>query len=66
MDKNTENSDVYAKEIISLYIDEPADQNIVEKVSSDLANNNIHVSEEDIMKKFEDSFNDAKAQIMND
>ena len=65
MDKNTEDSDEYAKEIISLYIDKPIDQNVIEKISSDLANNNIQISKEEIHKKFEECFNTAKAQIMN-
>ena len=65
MNKNTEDSDEYAKEIISLYIDKPEDQMILEKVSSDLANNNIQISKEEINKKFEECFNAAKEQITN-
>jgi len=65
MNKNTEDSDKYAKEIISLYIDKPEDQIILEKVSSDLANNNIQISKEEINKKFEECFNTAKEQIIS-
>ena len=65
MNKNTEDSDEYAKEIISLYIDKPADQNILEKISNDLANNNIQISKEEINKKFEECFNTAKEQIIS-
>ena len=66
MNKNTEDTSDYVMGIISLYIDKPEDQNIIDKIFNDLTSNNINITIEEVKNKFEECFEEAKNQLMGE
>ena len=66
MNKNTEDTSNYVMSVISLYIDKPDDQNIIDKVFNDLVSNNIDITIVEVKNKFEKCFEEAKNQLMGE
>lgn len=61
-----EEADTYAKEVVASDFEEPGDEDVFNKVSSDFAARNVDVSEHMIRKKMEDLSTTARDQIRDE
>ncbi len=59
-------ADQYAKDVVAANMDKPGDDDMLAKVRTDLAHEQVVISEHDMMSKLHDCRDEAARQILSD